>query len=110
MSDFGDVELSVAVQAIRDELLQAAADGVDKEVRFEVGPIQMEFEVEIRREIGARGGVKAWLLSASADTKRTSTRSHRISFTLTPKNAKSGGNLEVGNANMGDLGKFNSER
>ncbi|MCX4426953.1 trypco2 family protein [Streptomyces mirabilis] len=110
MSDFEEIELSVAVQAIRDELLQAATDGVGKEILFEVGPIEMDFEVEIRREAGARGGVRAWLLSASVDAKRSSARSHRVSFTLTPKNAKSGGNLEVGNENLGGLGKFNSER
>ncbi|MFH8374778.1 trypco2 family protein [Streptomyces cyaneofuscatus] len=108
MSDFGDVELSVAVRAIRNELLQAAAEGVDKDVLFEVGPIEMEFEVEIRHEIGAQGGVKAFLFSASADAKRAKGRRHRVSFTLTPKNATNGRNLEVGNNSMGNLGKFGS--
>ncbi|MFC1418297.1 trypco2 family protein [Streptacidiphilus cavernicola] len=96
MSDFEEIELSAAVRAVRDQLTQAAMEGAGSAVRFEVGPIQMEFAVEIRREAGASGGVRAWVLSAEAEAKASRGSTHRVSFTLTPKDAATGGGLEIG--------------
>lgn len=107
MPDFQDIELAAAVRAIRDGLMQAATAGAGEAVRFDVGPIQMEFTVELRREAGAKGGVKAWVVNADADTKASRTRTHRIAFTLTPKDA-AGGSLEVGNDTHGDTSRFDS--
>ncbi|POX52825.1 trypco2 family protein [Streptomyces sp. Ru72] len=107
MPDFQDIELAAAVRAIRDGLMQAAAAGAGEAVRFEVGPIQMEFTVELRREAGAKGGVKAWVVNADADAKASQGRTHRIAFTLTAKDA-AGGNLEVGNDTHGSTRRFNS--
>jgi hypothetical protein len=101
-----DIELADAVRAVRDGLMAAAADGDGERIRFEVGPISMEFTVEIRREAGARAGVKAWVLSADADARATRGTTHRVSFTLTPRDAVTGGGLEIGNPNPGSTALF----
>ncbi|MFF1631424.1 trypco2 family protein [Streptomyces sp. NPDC058251] len=106
MSEFGEIELSVAIRAIRDQLLQAAAEGAHEDLKFEVGPIQMDFSVEVRRDINARGGVKAWLTSAEVTANKSTGQTHRVSFTLTPKDSKTGGSVEVGNLSPGGLGNF----
>ena len=108
MSDFEEIELSAAVRAVREQLAQAALDGTGSAVRFEVGPIQMEFAVEIRREAGVRGGVKAWVLSADAEAKASRGTTHRVSFTLTPKDAATGHPLEVGEQESGRTSRFSA--
>ena len=106
MSDFSEIELSTAVRAIREQLVRAALDGAGSPIRFEVGPIQMDFAVELRREAGAKGGVKAWVLSADAEAKAARGSTHRVSFTLTPKDAATGGDLEIGDGADGGTSRF----
>ena len=106
MSDHAEIDLSTAVRAVREQLMQAAAEGTGEAVRFEVGPIQMDFTVELRREAGVRGGVRAWVLSADAEAKAARGTTHRVSFTLTPKSAATGGNVEIGNSRAGDTSRF----
>jgi Trypsin-co-occurring domain 2 len=104
--DFEDIELAAAVRAIRDQLMDAATAGAAESMRFEVGPIEMEFSVELRREAGAKGGVKAWLVNADAEARAARTRTHRIAFTLTPKDAATGASVEIGNCAPGDASRF----
>ncbi|GAA3799903.1 hypothetical protein GCM10022403_037540 [Streptomyces coacervatus] len=106
MPDFQDIELAAAVRAIRDQLMAAATAGAAESVRFEVGPIEMEFAVELRREAGAKGGVKAWLVTADTEARAARTRTHRIAFTLTPKDAATGAGVEIGNSTPGDADGF----
>ena len=58
-----EIELADAVAAVRDELVEAAARGVGQAVAFTVGPIEMEFAVELRADARAKAGFKAWVLS-----------------------------------------------
>ena len=109
MSDFSEIELAAAVRAVRAQLVQAARDGANDPVRFEVGPIQMDFAVELRREAGASGGVKAWVLSAEAEAKASRATTHRVSFTLTPKDVVRGGPVEVGDDRPAGTSRFNSD-
>src|SRR5215831_6252698 len=47
------IPLQDAIRALRAEILAAHAEASTEEVRFELGPIEMEFQVVARREIGA---------------------------------------------------------
>jgi len=90
-----EIELADAVAAVRDELLVAAARGVDQEIAFAVGPIELEFAVELRADAKAKAGFKAWVLASAeveAGAGRTST--HRVKVTLTPKRPD-GGDLSI---------------
>ncbi|MFC4036739.1 trypco2 family protein [Streptomyces polygonati] len=96
------MELADAVEAIRHGLLTGAARGAGSAVRFEVGEIRMEFAVELRRERGGHGGVKAWVVEAGADASRTAGRTHTVSVSLQPKDAATGGHLDIGAPREGD--------
>ena len=109
MSDFSEIELSAAVRAVREQLVRAALDGAGAPIRFEVGPIQMEFAVELRREAGASGGVRAWVLSADAEARASRATTHRVSFTLTPKDAVSGSPVEVGDDRPAGTSHFGAD-
>lgn len=81
------MELAEAVQAVRDELLRAAAQGAGSDVAFQVGPIQMEFTVELRADARARGGIKAFVVSGEAEAGAGRTHTHRVTLTLEPRKA-----------------------
>lgn len=80
-----EIELADAVAAVRDELVEAAARGCGELVGFVVGPIEMEFAVELRADAKAKVGFKAWVTSAEVEAGVARGRTHRVTFTLTPK-------------------------
>jgi len=85
-----EIELADAVAAVRGELLEAAARGSGREIAFAVGPIEMEFAVELRADAKAKAGLKAWVLSADVEAGVAWGRSHRVKVTLIPKRADGG--------------------
>ncbi|MEV6756729.1 trypco2 family protein [Streptomyces sp. NPDC051214] len=100
------IELAAAVQVVRDELLAAASQGVGSDLIFELGDIQMEFTVELRRE--TRGGLKirAWVLDAGVEGTSAKANTHKVAFTLKPKDVHTGRSWQVGNEEPGDVSHF----
>ncbi|WTW98777.1 hypothetical protein OG216_37955 [Streptomycetaceae bacterium NBC_01309] len=104
--DIEQIELADAVEAVRNGLLEAAARGNGSPLGFVVGPIQMEFTVEIRREQGGRGGVKAWVASGEAHRTDSQAAYHRVQFELTPHDTRTGGSYLVGSEEPADVSGF----
>jgi hypothetical protein len=100
------IELADAVQIVRDQLLLASARAAGQDVRFEVGDIHMEFTVELRTEAKAGAKVRAWVVDAGVDGTRAHARTHKVSFTLSPKDARTGRPLEVGDPEPGSTARF----
>ncbi|MEU1285279.1 trypco2 family protein [Kitasatospora sp. NPDC005856] len=99
-----DVPLADAVAAVRDELLAAAARvGDDPGVVFAVGPVEMEFEVELRADAKAKAGFKLWAVGAETEAGLSRGRTHRVSFTLTPQRPD-GGDVLVNSAKPRPVG------
>jgi hypothetical protein len=80
-----EIELADAVSAIRDELLEGVQRAAGKTLAFAVGPIEMEFTVELRKDVRAKTGVKAWLLTADAEAGRSRSSVQKVKLVLTPK-------------------------
>jgi hypothetical protein len=59
-------------------------------VSFAVGPVDMEFEVEVRADANATAGFRLWAVGAGTQAGVSRGRTHRVSFTLTPKNVDGG--------------------
>ncbi|MFD8597145.1 trypco2 family protein [Kitasatospora sp. NPDC059646] len=90
-----DIPLVDAVAAVRDELLEAARiGGTHPDLVFAVGPVEMEFEVELRADAKAKAGFKIFAVGAETEGGVSRGRTHRVSFTLTPR-AAGGGDLLV---------------
>jgi len=89
-----DIELADAVAVVRGELLEAAGRGAGEDVGFVVGPIEMEFTVELRADAKARAGFKAWVVSGEAEAGVSRGRTHRVTVSLTPKQ-RDGGDLLI---------------
>jgi Trypsin-co-occurring domain 2 len=85
-----EIELADAVAAVRSELLEAAGRDAGTEVGFVVGPIELEFAVELRVDAKAKFGFKAWVVSGEGEAGVARGRTHRVKVTLSPKRADGG--------------------
>lgn len=62
-----------------------------------VGPIELEFAVELRQDAKAKLGFWAWVLSGDAEAGVSRGRTHRVKVVLNPKRP-GGGDLLVSGA------------
>ncbi|MBC6445999.1 hypothetical protein GPZ80_02280 [Actinokineospora sp. HBU206404] len=82
-----EIELADAVATLRDELIAAAGRSADSHVAFVVGPIEMEFAVELKKDAKVKAGFKAWVVSGDTEVGVVRGRTHRIKVALTPRTA-----------------------
>jgi hypothetical protein len=80
-----EIELAAAVAGVRDELLAAAVAGAGSEIGFVVGPIELEFAVQLSADAKVKGGFKVWVVSGDAEARVSRGRTHTVKVTLTPK-------------------------
>ena len=78
------VELSEAIDVLREQLWNARELGRGRSPRFSVGRVEVEFCVEARREAGAEGGVRFGVFTLGAHGSVASTSTHRLRLELTP--------------------------
>lgn len=97
-----EIELADAVAVVRDELIEAAARGVGSGMEFVVGPIELEFIVELKVDAKAKLGFKAWVLSSDVELGVARGRTHKVKFTVTPRKAGGGDLLVAGDATRVD--------
>lgn len=100
------IELAEAVEAVRREVAVAAERAAGERFQFEVGTVELEFSVELRREARVDGKVRAWVVSAGAEAGTEHTRAHRVTVTLNPVDTITGGNVLVGNDDLGSREGF----
>ena len=84
------IGLRETIAAVRNELSAAMADGADQDLKFDVGPVHLEFAVDVTGQAGVEGGVKVWVLSLTGNGSVGLTNSHRISITLEPVSSATG--------------------
>jgi NTP-dependent ternary system trypsin peptidase co-occuring protein len=82
------VGLADAIRLVRAELLTAMGEGHDEALRFGLGPVEMEFLVEIRRERSVEGGLRAWVISGAGHAGSVAGASHRIKIVLDPEDVE----------------------
>ena len=95
--------LSDVIQALRNELLQAYESGKGDAIRFQVGPVDVDFTVLAKREGGPEGKIKFSVLGIGAElggsARFAAEQTQRVRLTLTPSMVKAGEErteLEVG--------------
>lgn len=97
-----EIELADAVAAVREELLAAVERGVTSDLAFVVGPIELEFAVELRQHAKTKFGFKAWVVSGDLEAGAARDRTHRVKVTLTPKRPGGGDLLISGGADRAE--------
>ncbi len=86
--------------------MEAASRATGRPLAFAVGDIQMEFTLELRKEAKAGGKVKAWVVEAGTDASLATGRTHKVAFTLSPRNAVTGEAWAIGTEDDGSTEGF----
>jgi len=79
------VELAAVIQQLRGELSEAMRAGQDEDLRFELGPVQLELTVSVERAVEPGGKVRFWVLELGAEGSRSNASTQRIQLTLEPR-------------------------
>jgi hypothetical protein len=89
------VGLADAVEALRDELTAARNLGRGQDLLFEVGPVDVEFSVVIKRSGGAKAGLTIGVVTLGGEASVGREETHRVKVTLTPKDSATGEAPEI---------------
>jgi Trypsin-co-occurring domain 2 len=81
------VELAELIGQLRAELTKAMRSGQDEELRFEVGPVELELTVAVQRDGAAGAKVRFWVVELGSDAKVAAASTQRIKLTLDPRRA-----------------------
>lgn len=87
------VPLAAAIKELRRQITEAIEQaGSEDDLRFRLGPIELEVQVEIEDSQEAKAGVDIWVVSVGAGANLRSTQTHRVTLSLQPHTT---GNEEV---------------
>jgi Trypsin-co-occurring domain 2 len=78
------IGLQEAIAALRAELSDAITASAGEQLKFEVGEMQLEFQVEVERVAEGSGGIRFWVVELGGKASRTSTTSHTVAIPLKP--------------------------
>jgi hypothetical protein len=89
------VELAELIRELRSELDAARLSGQDADLRFELGPIELEVVVGVEKEGGAGAKVRIYVLELGGDARATASSTQRIKLTLQPNLVTPAGGPQV---------------
>lgn len=78
------VELAEVIGQLRAELTSAMAAAEGEDLRFGLGPVELELTVAINKEASSGGKVKFWVVEGGVDGKLVSSMTQKIKLTLDP--------------------------
>ena len=78
------IGLKDAIEALRTELSESILVSEGKEVRFEVGEIEMEFQVAIEQTGTGKAGLKFWVVELGGEVTDKTSTTHKIKIPLKP--------------------------
>jgi len=79
--------LSEVIAQLRAELTEAMRVGEDEQLRFELGPVELELTVGVDKEAKPGAKAKFWVLELGTETRFAATSTQRIKLTLDPRHA-----------------------
>ncbi|MFL6122300.1 trypco2 family protein [Actinophytocola sp.] len=79
------VELAEMIAQLRAELVEAMRAGDGAELRFELGPVELELTVAMSKEVKPGAKVRFLVVELGADAALASSSTQRIKLTLAPR-------------------------
>ena len=79
------IELADVITSLRSELDTARMEGTGKDLRFELGSVELEVSVAVEKNLGGGAKVRFWVVELGADGKLGTTSTQRVKLTLNPK-------------------------
>lgn len=84
MSDPQRIGLQEAILALRTELIESVISSQGERLRFAVGEITMEFQIEVERSAEAKGGIKFWVVDLGGGGAVKDKDVHKVVIPLKP--------------------------
>jgi Trypsin-co-occurring domain 2 len=84
MADEPFADLASTIKQLRTELTKAMAEGHGEQLLFDLGPVELEFLIDVKNETSGEGGIKFNIITLSGRRMRGLTNSHKIKLTLNP--------------------------
>lgn len=78
------IELADVIQQLRQELDRARRASDLEELRFELGPIDLEVTVGLEKDASAGARIRFWVVDIGADGRLSASSTQRIRLTLQP--------------------------
>ena len=88
------IALAEMIEQLRHELQQAVRAGKDEDIRFKLGEVTLEAQVEVTKEGDAKAGVKFWVVDVGAAGTASKAVTQKIVLKLQPVD-KSGGSVSL---------------
>ena len=79
------IELAQVISQLREELDIARRAGQGEDLRFELGPVELELTVGVDRQAGPDAKVRFWVIELGASGKVASQATQRIKLILDPR-------------------------
>ncbi|MGE3289106.1 MAG: trypco2 family protein [Pseudonocardia sp.] len=79
------IELAELIGRLRAELAEAMRAGEESDLRFELGPVELELNVAVAKEATPGAKVKFWVVELGSDAKLSSSVTQKITLTLDPR-------------------------
>lgn len=93
-SEDGWLDLADAIGLLRDQVVEAQQRAAGHPVRFAMGEVTVELEVELERSGTLGGGLRFGVVSADGRRERSNRSANRVTVTLTPR-LDDGGDVEI---------------
>jgi hypothetical protein len=78
------IGLREAIAALRAELSDSITASAGEQLRFEVGEMELEFQVEVERVAEGSGGIRFWVVELGGKVSQASTVTHTVKIPLKP--------------------------
>jgi hypothetical protein len=95
MEDELRIPLASAIRSLRHELVAAVQEGQDEDVRFALGPIELELQLEITREAGGDAKIGFWVVTLGGRAGRSTGTLHTVRLSLSPVLASDAGDTPL---------------
>ena len=82
------VPLAGAIRELRTQLMDSMREAEAEELRFALGDIELELQLEVSRETHGDAGIRFWLVSLGGSVGASKSTTHTVRLTLTPETAE----------------------
>lgn len=89
------IPLASAIRALRAELQDAMSAGAGEQLRFALGSVELELQVQAASEGAGEASIKFWVVSIGGRGGRSSEATHTLRLSLTPVRVGAGGDRDA---------------
>lgn len=93
--DVARIPLAKMLGQLRQELVDAKAEGEGKDLKFVVKDIEIELQIATTQEKAGGVGIKFWVVSADGTLKDSSVQTQKVKLKLEPRQGPNDEPLQV---------------